>query len=154
MDLLGAAWSEQELLSLGYSIERVQKLRRAPFSTPALVGGKPPGIRAVNIDLAAAAGFVLTLSYEETASRMQYTMKPSGATLSRLTAVWIHAGTPDAPGAARHMIWRQGDSFTGSLNVTAADRRDIAERRWLVRAYLLPVAGSGDVHAAGVTFPR
>lgn len=105
-----------------------------------------------NINLAAGAGFVLTLAYEENASRIQYTMKNAGANLARLAAVWIHAGTPDAPGAARHLIFREGGSFTGSFTVTAADRRDIAEGRWLVRAYLRDVAGSAGDQA--IDFPR
>ena len=45
IDLLGGAFEEQELLSLGYSIEETLKLRRPPFSTPALVGGKRPAPR-------------------------------------------------------------------------------------------------------------
>ena len=45
IDLLGGAFAEQELLSLGYSIEEALKLRRAPFSTPALVGGERPAPR-------------------------------------------------------------------------------------------------------------
>ena len=41
MDLLGSAFTEQNLLSLGYSIEQTLRLRRSPFSTPDLVGAKP-----------------------------------------------------------------------------------------------------------------
>jgi amidase len=36
MDLLGGAFEEQNLLSLGFSIEQLLKLRKAPFSTQAL----------------------------------------------------------------------------------------------------------------------
>ena len=45
VDLLGGAFKEQELLSLGFSIGEMLKLRRTPFSTPALVAGKRPGSR-------------------------------------------------------------------------------------------------------------
>ncbi len=143
MDLLGAAWSEQELLSLGYSIERAQKTRRAPFSTPALVGGKPPAPRTTSVNLTAAGGAVITLAYDEAAARLHYTVKP-GTNFERTAAVWIHAGTPATPGAARHLLYRQGTTLTGSIALTAADRRDIAERRWLVRIYLRDAAGSAS----------
>ena len=40
-----AAFKEQDLLSLGYAMEQTLKLRRPPFSTPALVAGKRPAPR-------------------------------------------------------------------------------------------------------------
>ena len=143
IDLLGAAFSEQELLSLGYAIEQTLKLRRAPFSTPALVGGKPPAPRTTSVKLTAAGGAVITLAYDEVAARLHYTVK-QGTNFERTAAVWIHAGTPVAPGAARHLLYRQGSALTGSIAVTAADRRDIAERRWLVRVYLRDAQGSAS----------
>ena len=42
MDLLGGAFTEQDLLKLGYAIEQQLQLRRAPFSVPALESGTPP----------------------------------------------------------------------------------------------------------------
>ena len=51
MDLLGSAFTEQDLLSLGYSIEQTLRLRRSPFSTPDLVGTKPPEPRTATIAL-------------------------------------------------------------------------------------------------------
>src|SRR5262245_30953717 len=42
VDLLGAAFNEPQLLGLGYAFEQAAKVRQAPFSAPALVGGKAP----------------------------------------------------------------------------------------------------------------
>jgi Asp-tRNA(Asn)/Glu-tRNA(Gln) amidotransferase A subunit family amidase len=151
MDLLGAAWSEQELLSLGYSMERAQGIRRAPFSTPALINAKPPAPRTTTVDLTALAGSVLSLVYDETASRLQYTLKPS-ASMERAASIWIHVGTSAAPGAARHLLFREGGALSGSIAVTAADRRDLADGRWLVRVYLRDRAGSAGDQA--IAFPR
>ena len=71
IELLGAAFKEQELLSLGYAIEQTLKLRRQPFSMPALVAGKRPSARKAT---AAFSGTALTFSYDETLSRLQYTL--------------------------------------------------------------------------------
>jgi amidase len=152
MDLLGAAWSEQDLLSLGYSIERTLALRRPPFSTPALVDGKAPPARATNVNLTGLGGSVLTLVYDETASRLQYTLKPAGTSLDRAAAIWLHVGTSDKPGAARHLLFPTGGGLTGSIALTAADRRDLSEGRLLVRTYLRDRAGSAGDHP--ISFPR
>ena len=40
MDLIGEAFTEQDLLSLGLGIEKLLNLRRPPFSTPALSNGR------------------------------------------------------------------------------------------------------------------
>src|SRR5262249_39409286 len=52
VELLGRPWSEADLLSLGQGMEQTLALRRAPFSTPALVNGKapPPNIVSVPIE--------------------------------------------------------------------------------------------------------
>ena len=152
MDLLGAAWSEQDLLSLGYSIERTMALRRPPFSTPALVDGKAPPARATSVNLTGLGGSVLNLVYDETASRLQYIVKATPASLERASAIWLHAGTADKPGAARHLLFREGGALAGSILLTAADRGDLAEGRWLVRVYLRDRAGSAGDHP--ISFPR
>jgi hypothetical protein len=152
MDLLGAAWSEQDLLSLGYAIERTMGVRRPPFSTPPLIDGKPPAAWTTSLNLTGLAGSVLNLVYEEASSRLQYTLKPAGTSFDRAAAIWIHVGTPGAPGAARHLLFREGGALSGSISVTAADRRDIGEGRWLVRVYLRDRPGSSGDQA--IAFPR
>ena len=97
LDLLGAAFKEQELLSLGYAIEQTLHLRRPPFSTPALVAGKRPAPRTTT---AMFAGTALKLTTTRPTSRLQYTLA-SAAAVDRLAALWIHLGTADKPGAAR-----------------------------------------------------
>jgi Asp-tRNA(Asn)/Glu-tRNA(Gln) amidotransferase A subunit family amidase len=154
MDVLGAAFSEPDLLSLGYAIEQTLKLRRPPFSTPALVGGKPPAPRTTTAALpprGAAGGpphpgAVLTLTYDATSSQLHYALKADPAGVDRLTAVWIHAGTPDTPGAARHLLFAAGRPAAGVVALSAADRRSLADGTLLVRFYLRDVRGSaGDV---------
>ena len=139
IDLLGGGFTEQELLSLGYSIEETLKLRRAPFSTPALVDGKRPAPRTAT---AAFSGTAVHLTYDESASQLQYTITPPPAARDHLLAVWLHSGTTGKPGAARHQLFAAGQPAAGSVSLSAADRKDAAEGRLLVRFYLQNGRGS------------
>lgn len=155
MDLLGSAFKEQDLLSLGFSIEELLKLRRAPFSTPALVAGKRPGPRLTTATIhtkastsPARAGIrtVVNLSFDETLSRLDYAVHIDPARRDELSAVWIHAGTVEKPGAARHQIYVPGQSTNGSVFLSAADRKDIANGTMLLRVFVRDHPGSaGDV---------
>ena len=141
IDLLGAAFKEQQLLSLGYAMEQTLHLRRPPFSTPALVAGKRPRARTAT---ASFSGTALKVSYDETTSRLSYTISVGGYAADRLAAVWIHLGTPDKPGAARHQLFGSGQPAAGMVTLGAVDRKAIADGRLMVRFF--PRTGpSGDV---------
>jgi amidase len=152
MELLGSAFGEQQLLSLGYAIEQTLQMRRPPFSTPALVGGKPPPPRTATLafhprESAPEAGVeaIVALTYDETTARLQYALKNSGPGADRLSAIWIHTGG-DKPAAARHQLYAAGQSPTGTITLSSADRRDLADGRLVARFYLRDHAGSaGDV---------
>jgi len=154
MDLLARAFREEDLLSLGYSIEQTMKLRRPPFSTPALIDGKRPAARRASVTFlpkasveiaAEGAGAVLEVTYDEPAARMDYSLRIQPAVAERMYSVWIHSGTVEKPGAARHELFGTGRSTKGSITVSAADRADLAEGRLIVRLYLRGVKGSaGD----------
>jgi amidase len=127
MELLGRAFSESELLSLGYSIEKTLNLRRPPFSTPALVSGKRPLPRTVTVG-------ALRFTYDATMSRLRYDMNDENE-LSRIAAIWLHSGTVEKPGAARHQLYVAGQPAGGTVTLSAADRRDLADGRLLIRVY-------------------
>lgn len=145
MDLLGGAFKEQDLLSLGYSIEQTLKLRRPPFSTPALVGGKRPEPRTATLTFQTKAS-ALDLIYDETTSTLGYKLRLDPSGVDRVSAVWIHTGTPEKPGAARHALYSGGMAMTGNVVLSAADRRNLADGRLMVRVFLRDVPGSsGDL---------
>lgn len=155
MDLLGGAFKEPALLSLGYSIEQTLKLRRPPFSAPALVNGKRPVARMASVTFHSqtptrsadhSVGTVLDLIYDESAARMAYTLRFDAAGADRMSAVWIHAGTVEKPGAARHQMFGSGQSTVGSFRVSAGDRADLSEGRLIARFYLRDGhRGAGDL---------
>ncbi len=141
MELLGGAFKEQELLSLGYAIEQSQRLRRPPFSTPALVLGARPAPRMTTATFGAAT---VQLTFDESTSQLRYAI-PAGA-LDRVSAIWIHSGTAEKPGAARHLLFGPAEAATGSVTLGFTDRRDLTEGKLMLRFY--PRDGSratGDV---------
>ena len=138
MDLLGAAFSESQLLTLGYAIEQTLALRKPPFSTPALREGQRPAAKTRTIALggagSSAASLTLNVSYDTTTASLEYTLAPDPAS-SGVTAVWLHSGTADKPGAARLRLYGPDRVTTGTVVLGAADRRDLAAGRLLIRVY-------------------
>ena len=139
MELLGPAWSEQTLLSLGYSIERVLDTRQVPFSTPPLVDGKAPAPRRTR---ASALGTTIELTYDEPTSRLRYSIAGAAKSKPDVSTVWLHSGTRDKVTAARHLLFnaRAMDGAaavdrTGEVELTAADRRDLREGSLSLRFY-------------------
>jgi Asp-tRNA(Asn)/Glu-tRNA(Gln) amidotransferase A subunit family amidase len=158
VDLLGEAFDEPDLLSLGYAIERTLQTRLRPFSTPALVDGKAPAPRTTTAafrdgtsrDGASTDAAALRLTFDETTSSLQYdlTIGPQAGTIS---SIWVHSGTVDRPGAARHLLFAPGQPLRGSVTLSFADRRDLAQGRLIARLFWANHGGSADV---GVMFPR
>ena len=152
MDLLGGAFTEQQLLSLGFSIGETLKLRRAPFSTPALVAGKAPPARKATATLEtrstapshAAVRAVVDFDFDVTTSQLKYALRMDPPRRDEVEAIWIHSGTPAKPGAARHQIYVPGRSMNGSVLLSAADRKDIMNGTLLLRLYVRNQAGSGS----------
>ena len=134
MELLGAAFDEQRLLSLGYSIEQTLKLRQPPFSTPALVAGRAPGPRKTR---ASGGGVTLDFTYDQTTSRLQFALTQDPKQKDRVASIWLHSGTREQVGAARHQLFhaRSGAATTGSVLLSAGDRRDLQEGSLSVRLY-------------------
>jgi amidase len=145
MELLGAAFDEQTLLSLGYAIERTLQLRQPPFSTPALVSGKAPASRRTR---ASGFGTALDLTYDPITSRLRFALTGDARTRDQLAAVWVHSGTKDKVGAARHELFsaRTGGAPSGEVKLTAPDRTALQEGRLSVRFYPRGGGESVTVH--------
>jgi amidase len=142
LEFLGPAFSEADLLSLGYSLERALPLRRPPFSAPALVAGKAPAPRTTRV---AGPGVTLALSYDMPTSRLQYTSTMAAKQTSPVAAIWLHSGTPDQPGAARYALFDVREparpNNAGMVTLSSSLRKDLLDGRVLLRFYL---EGSGE----------
>jgi hypothetical protein len=149
MDILGGAFKEQELLSLGYAVQQTLKLRRPPFSTPVLVGAAAPVARGTTLNITAGQTATdppirasLMLTFDQTTSRLHYALTADRPDLARLAAVWIHAGTKEKPGAARHRLFAAGRETSGTLTLSANDREALLGERLVVRVFIAGRAGS------------
>jgi amidase len=143
LELLGPAFSESQLLALGYSMEQLLKLRRAPFSTPPLVGGKAPAPRTLTVH---GAGSSATLTYDAPTATLRYVITRDAKQPQRPIAVWLHSGTAAQPGAARHQLARASAAerrAEGAVVLTASDRNDLASGRLLLRFH--PSGGGESV---------
>jgi Asp-tRNA(Asn)/Glu-tRNA(Gln) amidotransferase A subunit family amidase len=133
IDLLGGAFKEAQLLSLGYAIQQTLALRRPPFSTPALINGRAPSPISTSVS---SGNVTINLSYDETTSRMTYAVTGADRDLAMMGAVWIGIGTPMKPGALRHRVMGPGVDRSGTIVLTYRDREELTNNNLMVRFFL------------------
>ena len=129
MELLGREFSDPELLAMGFALEKTLKLRRAPFSTPALVGGKAP----VPSRIVTAIG---EFTYDRPTATLTYRSDAERLRTERVTAIWIHRGDEQKPGPAVYQLF-PGFGTTSSAAVTLShiDREALRDGKLVVRVY-------------------
>ena len=138
LDVMGRPWSEADLLSVGLGIEQVLGARRAPFSTPALVDGKPPVPRAMSVTLDEGGERlgVVQLTYEETTGRLSFTTIFASKREERVRAIWIHRVGGDRTAAAVQMLFNgPGSASHGSAVLSSADRAAFVGGNTRLRVY-------------------
>jgi Asp-tRNA(Asn)/Glu-tRNA(Gln) amidotransferase A subunit family amidase len=132
MDLLGRDFSDAELLSTGFSLERLLKLRRPPFSTPALENGKAPAPRRFTTPIG-------EFTYDIPTGALTYRASTEGinaTSADRVSAIWIHRGNEEKPGAAVYRLFSRSDT-TSPVTVTLSnvDRQALVDGKLLARVY-------------------
>jgi amidase len=132
IDLLGSAFKEADLLSIGLGIQQTLVLRRAPFSTPPLVNGKAPIQTTAE---ARSENVVVRLTYDQTTARMAYAVSGAERDLAQLGAVWIGVGTPAKPAALRHRLLGPGVDANAFVILSHRDREDLAKNNLMVRFF-------------------
>ena len=138
VDLVGRPWSEAQLLALGFGFEQTLKLRRPPFSTPALVNGKAPAPRALTVSIEEHGERLTTVdvSYDETAGRLTYKTTYAPKRDERVTAVWLQRAAGEKVGAAVHLLsGGAGTSGQGVVTLSYAERADFAAGKLRLRVY-------------------
>jgi hypothetical protein len=133
-------------LTLGYGFEQTLKLRRPPFSTPALVGGKAPPPTAVIIRSLQPSEWELRFDfeYDSLTSRLSYKVDLDKAP-SDVIAIWLHRGARDKPGAGIHQLFAgQAAASSGTVVLSYADRVALEAGGLLVRTYTTQRPGGFD----------
>lgn len=135
MELLGPAWSDAELMSLGYAIEQTLKLRRPPFSTPPLINGKAPASRSVEIGDEVKAPFLFRFDWDAVTSRLRYQARVAAERVPHVIAMWLHRGTPDKPGPAVHQLFEGTAGSAGTVTLSYGERGDLENGGLFLRIY-------------------
>jgi Asp-tRNA(Asn)/Glu-tRNA(Gln) amidotransferase A subunit family amidase len=136
MDLLGSDFSDAELVSIGFALEQSARLRRTPFSAPPLASGKAPAL----VRLSTAIG---EFRYDAPTATLSYKADIERLTARKVTAIWIHRGDEQKPGAAIHQLFAgAGVALPGAVTLSYSDREALREGKLLVRVYS---AQSGSV---------
>ena len=138
---------------LGYSLEQTLKLRRAPFSTPALLDGKAPApvTFLVRIDDGRDRLAVMDFTHDPITSRLTYktTFVPGAA--RRVKAIWIHRTADEKPGAAVYqLLGGAASNPAGVLTLSYEDREALDAGRLRVRVYTDDKSSPLEVHLRAV----
>ena len=131
IELLGAAFSEPRLLALAYGWEQAAKPRQAPFSTPPLIAGKPPGARngsaTINAGKASAA---LTWRYDPLTARLAVQALATGTGRDAPLALALHRSPDGKPGPVLVQLLAQGERRgAAELVLDARARADLEAGR-------------------------
>jgi Asp-tRNA(Asn)/Glu-tRNA(Gln) amidotransferase A subunit family amidase len=133
VEFLGRPWTENELLRLGYGWEQAARLRRTPFSTPALVNGRAPAPVTFDVRNGVLRG---RFTYDRTTGALAYEVGLANVAADDLRVVALHRGTKDGPGPIVARLVEPGSvNATGSISLGYFDRAALAERRLYVQAY-------------------
>jgi amidase len=133
IELLGGDWSEARLLGLAYGWEQAGHVRRAPFSTPKLVGGKAPGIERVAVKVGAG---VVRVGYDPVTGVLDLDGAVRGIAAAEVIALTVQRAHDGGPGPVLAPIVMKGRT-TGSVRLTLAapEREDLAAGRLYVALY-------------------
>jgi amidase len=129
MDLLGREFSDAEVLSIGFALEQSLKLRRAPFSAPALENGKAPSPRRFVTPIG-------EFTYQISTGTLTYKASFARLSAERVTAIWIHRGEEQKPGAAVQRLFGGTDSVSPiTVTLSNLDRQALVEGKLLARVF-------------------
>ena len=128
IELLGRAFGDVRLVSLGYAFEQLGPRRRPPFTTPPLVNGRAPAavafsttVRAPRGSSSAAARAAFTL--DRTNGTLRYDVALSGLPAANVQAVTLrrrdHAGRMRV---VQRLVGPVSTGAAGSMVLTAVDR--------------------------------
>jgi Asp-tRNA(Asn)/Glu-tRNA(Gln) amidotransferase A subunit family amidase len=141
VELLGEAFAEPHLLGLAYAWEQASKLRRPPFSTPSLVGGRAPAPVAVTVEVAAPAAAAPTarvaFTFDRTTGSLRYNVAVrSVASGDAVLAATLQRGEADKPGPiVAHLVARGQLMGADTIVLRGRDREDFAAGRLYAHLY-------------------
>jgi Asp-tRNA(Asn)/Glu-tRNA(Gln) amidotransferase A subunit family amidase len=141
LELIGRAFGEARLLALGYAFEQHARVRRPPFSTPALVGRSAPPPADFQVTVAAAAqarpgGLAARFSFDRTTGELRYEASTSELAADAVLAAWIHrAGENDRGPATYQVLGRAERRRSGVVVLPPAEHAALDQGRFYLALY-------------------
>ncbi|HSC29391.1 MAG TPA: amidase family protein [Vicinamibacterales bacterium] len=157
LELLGRAYDEARLLSLARGVEQKSRVRRPPFSAPALVGRGAPAPLVFATELRAGApskaSLAARLTFDGTTGRLAYDARAMGVRAEDVLGAWIQREADDRVGAAVHQILARGeDRASGALVLPPVQQRQLREGRMHLGFYVR--GGIAARHAIAIDIRR
>ncbi len=146
VEFLGKAFDEATLLKLAYAWEQSADLRRAPFSTPALVNGVAPASLTFETMVAgsgSASGPTPALlsarvrfGYDTITGELRFQAMVTGLGNDRLTALTLQRSDGDKPGPIVYHLLAPGQTTaTSSITMRGQEREDFVAGRLFLHLY-------------------
>ncbi len=119
VEMLGRAWSEPQLLAMGYAYEQATHPRRPPPTTPPLVNGAAPPAAAFAVT---SGGVHASFTFDRVMGGLSYRIAADPATGPLLT-VALHRGAEGRPGPVIvTLLAGPATSASGSTALTPSER--------------------------------
>ena len=129
VELLGRAFGDVRLVSIGYAFEQLGPRRRAPFSTPPLVNGKAPASIAFSITAGNTADRAATVRfrYDQATGALGYDVAVRGLAAAKVQAIALVRR--DSAGRARVVQRLSGPNVltgSGTTTLSPVDRQALS----------------------------
>ena len=137
IELLGADFTEPRLLALAWGWEQAARPRQAPFSTPALINGKPPAPQAFTTRISSSQGrTTIRFRYDPLTAALTADVRLAGLGKDVPVAVTLHRQHDGGPGPVLSPLLLAGQMRgTMTLTLTGHDRADLAAGRLYAALY-------------------
>lgn len=142
VELLGRAWSEPDLLKIGYGWEQVAGLRRAPFSAPALVHGRAPAPASFEVR---EGDVTARFTYDLPTAELRFSVTVASTSTGEIHLVALHRATGDHAGPVVARLAERGASAAeGTLTLGHIDREALRDGRLYLQVHAFKRTPPGE----------
>lgn len=127
IELLGRPLADAQLVSFAYDYETAIHPRRAPSTTPALVGGRAPLPQYFNASTRSASTNVTgRFAYDPTHRSLHYAVTATGTPAAKVYTISIDRDSAGKKGPVLRVLSGPGvTSTTGTITLTDQERREL-----------------------------
>jgi amidase len=138
IELLGRAFGDVRLVSLGYAFEQLAPRRRPPFTTPPLTNGRAPAAVAFSTTARAPLGSSTAaaraaFTFDRVSATLRYDVTVTGVQAARVQAVALRSREPGGRmRVVQRLVGPVATASTGAVVLSAVDRDALASGQLLL----------------------